>query len=675
MSKSNATNISVSVNVDLLESDSSSPEEEKLLISRNSSISYCEEQGQTERQDGGLPPEKFRFSFRKLWQFMGPGWLMSVAYLDPGNLEADLQSGAYGGNRLLWVILLSTVFGMLIQSLAIRCGLHSGKDLATLCSRHYSKPVAIILWIMMELAIIGADIQEVVGSAVALKILFGIPLAYGVILTAIDTFGFLLLHYYGLRRLEALFGAMLLTMAGCFCASFFKASQMFGQNTVSDGEPSIVEGLFFPTVPASLIMQVVGLVGSLIMPHNIYLHTALVNTRTISHRNSSQKKEAVVYNVIESCLALLFSLLINMAICLSFSYAFFNPQCAQIGTNAHLACLHWNDAHDQCLAPDLNLNSTLSGCEAVGIMNAGVALEEVVGRVGKVLWALGLLASGQASTMSGTLAGQFVMQGFLQMHVRPWKRLLLTRMIAIVPAMIVALVGAHSEHTLDILSQGVNFLQSVQLPFAVLPVFIFTNKAFAMGSGVNSRLINAVMALVIFIIFVLNGVFVVLSVASSSFVQTLLQPSFFPLLAFCILVVLSYVVFIVLLIAVEFFDKEEPLHFSESKDSLNPDNPKNVCPVFAQDPSLKLSKEAAFPLPSNPQKSKGTIQSSSAPTTPTFAPDNFSPHFPVIPLSTNPPDTPSPGSAPGAVVLPAPFALPRNRNVLCRLFLRQDFHA
>eukprot|EP00466_Bigelowiella_natans_P017230 jgi/Bigna1/58316/fgenesh1_pm.73_\ len=398
-----------------------------------------------------------RFSFKTLWAYTGPGWLMSMAYLDPGNLEADLQQGAYCGYQILWVLFWSTALGWVLQVMAATLGVVTGRDLATHCRLSFSRPVSIALWIMTEIAIIGSDIQEVVGSAIAFKLLFGLPLWAGTLITGLDTFTFLGFHYFGIRKLEAFFCSLILVMCICFFINWGVA----GTRT-----EDFLFGWVVPTLNDYAVLQAVATLGAVIMPHNIYLHSALVLSRKIDRSNPGKVREAIKYNAIESAVALLVSFFINAAIVVTFARGFF----------------------------DL--------CSEIGLGSAGSALEKFLGSSAKYIWGCGLLASGQASTMTGTYAGQFVMQGFLDIRVAAWLRTMITRCVALGPAILVALATAHDPNLSDQIGEWLNILQSVQLPFALLPVLILTSAPSVMGPSFSnkfaSKLIGWGGALVVF---------------------------------------------------------------------------------------------------------------------------------------------------------------------------------
>ncbi|XP_054751455.2 natural resistance-associated macrophage protein 2-like [Lytechinus pictus] len=321
-----------------------------------------------------------------------------------------------------------------------------GYHLAQVCYREYPTVPRIALWIMIEIAIIGSDIQEVVGSAVAINLLSNnkIPIYAGCLITGVDTFTFLFLESAGLRKLEALFGALITTMGGAFLYMYI---------VVAPDQGEILKGMWFPWcegchLPA--IQQAVGIVGAVIMPHNIYLHSALVLTRKVDHKDKSEVRESNMYYSIESAIALFISFLINLFVVAVFAAAFYPSQDATL-------------------------------------LNAGKLIHDKYGNVMKIIWGIGLLAAGQSSTMTGTYAGQFAMEGFLGIKWAKWKRVLLTRSIAMVPTLLVAVLAGN---TLDELNSIINVIQSIQLPFALLPILYFTSQERLMGEFKNSRFIK-----------------------------------------------------------------------------------------------------------------------------------------------------------------------------------------
>ncbi|KAK3105622.1 hypothetical protein FSP39_002025, partial [Pinctada imbricata] len=414
-----------------------------------------------------------RFSFRKLWAFTGPGFLMSIAYLDPGNIESDLQSGAIAKYKLLWVLMWSTVLGLVLQLLAARLGCVTGMNLAEICRHEFPKKPRIALWLMMEIAIIGSDIQEVIGSAIAINLLSSdkIPIWAGVLITGVDTFTFLFLENYGLRKLEAFFGALITTMGISFMYI------VVYQNQTKSGD--ILVGLWYPwceDCDKSAIQQLVGIVGAVIMPHNIYLHSALVLSRIVDRTSKKEVKEAVMYNGIESAIALSVSFIINLFVVAVFAEAFSDR-------------------------PD---------AEDASLRNAGEWLEKY-GLTMKIIWGIGILAAGQSSTMTGTYAGQFVMEGFIKIKWAKWKRVLLTRSIAMVPTIAVALLATKD---LDMMNSWLNVLQSVQLPFALLPILHFTSSERIMRDFKNGRFMKLVVWLLAALVMGINYFLVIIFIGS-----------------------------------------------------------------------------------------------------------------------------------------------------------------
>ncbi|KAH6760227.1 natural resistance-associated macrophage protein 3 [Perilla frutescens var. hirtella] len=418
------------------------------------------------------------FSWRKLWLFTGPGFLMSIAFLDPGNLEGDLQAGAIAGYSLLWLLLWATAMGLLVQLLAARLGVATGRHLAELCRDEYPNWARLLLWVMAELALIGSDIQEVIGSAIAIKILSQgfLPLWAGVIITALDCFIFLFLENYGVRKLEALFAVLIATMAISF-------AWMFGE-TKPDGRELMI-GVVVPKLNSSTIKQAVGVVGCIIMPHNVFLHSALVQSREVDNRKIGRVREALTYYSIESGIALTISFMINLFVTAVFAKVFFGTEEAN----------------------------------TIGLVNAGQYLEEKYGG-GLVpilyIWAIGLLAAGQSSTITGTYAGQFIMGGFLNLRLKKWTRALITRSCAIIPTLIVALVFDTSDASLDILNEWLNVLQSIQIPFALIPLLCLVSKEELMGYFKIGTLLQTASWLVAALVILINGYLMVDFFASES---------------------------------------------------------------------------------------------------------------------------------------------------------------
>ena len=386
--------------------------------------------------------------WRKILAFAGPGYLVAVGYMDPGNWATDLAGGAQFGYTLLSVVLLSNLMAVLLQGLALKLGIVTGRDLAQACRDHFSAPVSFVLWVLCEIAIAACDLAEVIGSAIALNLLFGIPVAAGVVITAVDVLLVLFLQNKGFRVLEALVIALVATVGACFLFELIISRPEF--TAVMAGfvpDPHIVSN------PAMLYIAI-GILGATVMPHNLYLHSSIVQTRKYDE-NSEGKRDAIRYAFIDSTIALSFALFINAAILIVASATFHktgNTQVAEI-----------QDAY-KLLTP---------------LLAAGAS----------TVFALALLASGQNSTLTGTLAGQIVMEGFLNIRLRPWLRRLITRSIAIIPAVIVALFyGESGTAKLLIFSQ---VILSLQLSFAVFPLVMFTSDRVKMGEFVNPRWLKA----------------------------------------------------------------------------------------------------------------------------------------------------------------------------------------
>ncbi|KAL4559602.1 hypothetical protein LXL04_031745 [Taraxacum kok-saghyz] len=416
--------------------------------------------------DAALPPRP-PFSWKKLLKFTGPGLLMSTAFLDPGNLEGDLQAGAVSGYSLLWLLLWCTVMGLLIQLLSARLGVVTGRHMAEICRDEYPYWAVLLLWFMAEIALIAADIQEVIGSAIAIKLLSNgaVPLWAGILITAADCFIFLFLENYGVRTLEALFAALISIMALSF-------AWMFADTSPSGKE--LLLGILVPKVGAKTFRKAVGLLGGIITPHNVFLYSAVVQSRNIDPKKKGQVQEALYYYTIESSLAVFVSFLINMFVTTIFAKGFHNTKEA----------------------------------DTIGLLNAGYYLQE---RYGETIfpifyiWGIGLLAAGQSSTLTGTYAGQFIMGGFLDLDMRKWIRTLITRSCAIVPTIIVAVYFNRSEDSLDVLNQWLNVLQGMQIPFAVIPLVRLVSCERIMGVFRIKRGFKMVVWFVAGVVIVING--------------------------------------------------------------------------------------------------------------------------------------------------------------------------
>jgi manganese transport protein len=401
--------------------------------------------------------------YRKVLAFGGPGFLVAVGYMDPGNWATDLAGGSKYNYTLLSVIMISNFMAILLQSLSLKLGIATGRDLAQACRDHYSRPVSFFLWVICELAIAACDLAEVIGSAIALNLLFGLPLIWGVCITALDVLLILLLQNKGFRYTEALVIALVLTIGVCFGLEIvFSRPDLFGIAKGFLPSPQIV-------MNPDMLYIAMGILGATVMPHNLYLHSSIVQTR-LYELTPRGKREAIKFATIDSTFALMFALFINAAILIVSAATFYSRgrnDIAEIG-----------DAY-KLLTPLL------------GITGAST------------LFAVALLASGQNSTLTGTLAGQIVMEGFLNIRLKPWLRRLITRLIAIIPAVIVTIISGESGTAkLLVLSQ---VILSLQLSFAVFPLVMFTSDKLKMGEFVNPLWIKVLAWIVAVIIASLNA--------------------------------------------------------------------------------------------------------------------------------------------------------------------------
>jgi len=394
-------------------------------------------------------PVDARTWWRRALAFAGPGYLVAVGYMDPGNWATDLAGGSAFGYTLLSVILVSNLMAILLQGLAAKLGIVTGRDLAQACRDHYSRPATLALWLLCEVAIAACDLAEVIGSAIALNLLFGIPLPVGIVITALDVLLVLLLQHQGFRLLEALVVALIATIAGCFLFEIVIARPELG---------AVAHG-FVPTLaivrdPAKLYIAI-GILGATVMPHNLYLHSSIVQTRRYEE-SAAGRRMAVRYAFVDSTVALSLALFINAAILVVAAATF------------HRA----------------------GRTDVAEIQQAYQLLTPLLGVTGaSAVFAFALLASGQNSTLTGTLAGQIVMEGFLNIRLRPWLRRLITRGIAIVPAALTAIFfGENGTARLLILSQ---VILSLQLSFAVFPLVQFTSDRAKMGEFVNPAWLKA----------------------------------------------------------------------------------------------------------------------------------------------------------------------------------------
>jgi manganese transport protein len=400
--------------------------------------------------------------WRKLLAFSGPGFLVAVGYMDPGNWATDLAGGARFGYALLSVIMISNMMAILLQHLCIKLGIATGRDLAQACRDHYSTPVVWGLWILCEIAIAACDLAEVVGSAIGLQLLFGIPLVWGCIITALDVLAVLYLQTKGFRYIEAIVITLIVLIGGCFAAEL-----IFSRPSIVGVALGFLPGPRIVTNPEMLYVSI-GILGATVMPHNLYLHSSIVQTRKFE-QTPTGKREAIKFATIDSSLALMFALFINAAILV-----------------VSAAVFHWSGHQDVAQIQDAyKLLSPLLGVSGASI-----------------LFAVALLASGQNSTLTGTLAGQIVMEGFLNFRVTPWLRRLITRLIAVVPAVLV--IGIFGEGKTTELLIASQVALSMQLGFAVWPLMRFTTEKAKMGEFANRLWIRILGWTIAWIIIVLN---------------------------------------------------------------------------------------------------------------------------------------------------------------------------
>jgi len=406
-------------------------------------------------------PKKSGF-WRKYLAFAGPGLMVAVGYMDPGNWATDIAGGSQFGYTLLSVILISNIFAMVLQHLSVKLGVVAERDLAQACRDHFKPTTNFILWIFCEIAIAACDLAEVIGSAIALNLLFGIPLTWGIVITTIDVLIILLLQAKGFRWIESIVAGLMFIILVCFGYEII----------ISKPEINAILGGLIPqkeiiTNPAMLYIGI-GILGATVMPHNLYLHSSIVQTRDYT-RDSSGKKEAIKYATLDSTVSLLLAFFINAAILILAAATFHTTG------NEHIADIH--DAY-KMLTP---------------ILGASMA---------SIAFAIALLASGQNSTLTGTLAGQIVMEGFLNIRLKPWLRRLITRLIAVIPALIVAIIyGEQGTTDLLVLSQ---VILSMQLSFAVVPLVIFTNDKAKMGEFVNKPFLKICVWIISIVIIILN---------------------------------------------------------------------------------------------------------------------------------------------------------------------------
>ena len=401
--------------------------------------------------------------WKKLAAFMGPGLMVAVGYMDPGNWATDIAGGAKFGYTLLSVILISNLFAMLLQHLSLKLGIATGRDLAQACRDAYSRPVSFVLWILAEIAIAACDLAEVIGAAVALNLLFNIPLTYGIVITAVDVIFILFLQNKGFRIIEVIVGGLILIILLCFGYEMIVTHpDWFG---VSKGLIPSKQIVLNP----EMLYIAIGILGATVMPHNLYLHSSIVQTRKIED-NYVAKKSAIKFATIDSTASLFIAFFINAAILIMAAATF------HFSNNQHIADI--TDAY--------HLLDPILGVKLAGLF-----------------FAVALLAAGQNSTLTGTLAGQIIMEGFLNIKLKPWLRRLITRLIAIIPALIVAIIyGEKGTSDLLVLSQ---VILSLQLSFAVVPLVAFTSNKYKMGEFANPSWVKYTAWIVAVIIIALNS--------------------------------------------------------------------------------------------------------------------------------------------------------------------------
>lgn len=400
--------------------------------------------------------------YKKLLLFAGPGFLVAVGYMDPGNWATSLAGGSKFGYALLSVVLMSSLFAMILQHLSLKLGIVTGRDLAQMCKERFSKPTAIFLWLMAEVMIIATDLAEVIGSAIALYLLFNIPILVGVIITAVDVLIILLLQNKGFRYLEALIVVLMGTIVAIFGFELLVSTPAIAPLLVG----------FLPTSQLvfnpEMLYLAIGIIGATVMPHNLYLHSAIVQTRRYEETETG-KREAIKFATIDSTAALSIALFVNASILIVSAAVFF--------VNGYGEITAIEDAY-KLLSP---------------VVGVGIA---------STLFAIALLAAGQNATITGTLAGQIIMEGFINLRIKPWLRRIITRLLAIIPAVVfIGLYGANAATELLIFSQVV---LSIQLSFAVFPLLMFTSSKKIMGKFANGPILTIVSWIIGFIIAGLN---------------------------------------------------------------------------------------------------------------------------------------------------------------------------
>jgi manganese transport protein len=401
--------------------------------------------------------------WRKFLAYAGPGYLVSVGYMDPGNWATDIAGGSQFGYRLLSVIFVSNLMAIVLQSLCVRLGVATGLDLAQMCREYFGKKVNFALWVLCEISIVACDLAELLGSAIALQLLFHIPLMWGVCLTALDVLLLMSLVGKGFRKMEALMITLISTVGICFIAQLCFAHPSL--TAVMQGYVPSLEILAKP----EMLYVAVGILGATVMPHNLYLHSSIIQTRAWA-QDHAQKAEAIKFGIIDTVIALFFALGINSAILIVAAAAFHTTGHQQVGSI---------ETAYQLLSPVLGVS------------------------MASTLFALALLAAGQSSTLTATLAGQIVMEGFLQIKLKPWVRRLMTRMLAVIPALLA--IGYYGEQQVSNLIIFSQVILSLQLPFAVIPLVLFTSNRQIMGKFVSPNWLKTMAWSIAAIIVGLNG--------------------------------------------------------------------------------------------------------------------------------------------------------------------------
>jgi manganese transport protein len=393
----------------------------------------------------------------RLFAFLGPAYLVSVGYMDPGNWATDIEGGARFGYTLIWVLLMSNLMAVLLQTLAARLGVVTGLDLAQGCRREYPKRLNFLLWVLAEIAIAATDLAEALGTIIGLNLLFGLPLLWGCLVTACDTFLLLILLRLGLRKMEAFIISLVAIIGGCFVIEVFLARPDW---------VGIAAG-FKPHLTSESLYIAIGMIGATVMPHNLYLHSCLVQSRQIS-KTFTGRQRACKFNFIDSAVALNLAFFVNAAILIMAAATFYSR-----------------------------------GIVVTEIQQAHKLLDTILGSsIAPIAFAVALIASGQSSTLTGTISGQIVMEGFLNIKMRPWLRRMMTRAIALFPAVIViAIAGDEGTYKLLIFSQ---VILSLQLPFAIIPLIHFTSDKLKMGTFASNIYVKIMAWIIACIIVVLN---------------------------------------------------------------------------------------------------------------------------------------------------------------------------